>query len=111
MKKSTKKEYVLSQSKDLSAEEVVAKASEDGVSITKAYVYNIRSSSNLKSSAKRNVKRQIVRVNEESESFLTTPRAAPSRYESPRDMLVEAVDALIADRVRLVLSSLAVNQR
>lgn len=108
MRKNTKKEYVLGQPNDVSAEQIVKKAEEDGIKITKAYVYNIRSASKATMKSKKQSSRQLVRV---------APLAKVKREEIPvkidvsdraSDLIVQAIDAIIADRVQRVLSRLAV---
>lgn len=114
MKKNTKKEYVLNQPSDVSAEELVKKAQEEGIKLTKAYVYNIRSASKSKPKAKKSITKQIVRV-------APLPLAKAKRVEPPvvvrdpsmksadlaADLFVQAIDALVADRVHRALSRLA----
>lgn len=111
MRKNTKKEYVLSQPHDVSAEQVVKKAEEDGIKITKAYVYNIRSASKATLKAKKQSAKQTVRV---------APLAKAKRSEDvvkshdldvssrAADLIVRAIDTIVADRVQRVLSRLAV---
>ncbi len=123
MRKNTKKEYVLNQPSETSAEQVVKKAEEEGIKLTKAYVYNIRSAGKSKAKAKAKPKSAkkadkvavriapLAKVNREvaidkSEWKVSSLPASDSRS---KDLLVQAIDALIVERVRVVLLSLAVN--
>jgi sugar-specific transcriptional regulator TrmB len=102
----------------MKAREVVAKAKDEKIFVSEGYVYNIRSS--VKRRASKTIKRGFGRTP-------TIAKITPSQfldgvnydYRAPqlkapassfgRDMLVEAIDQLIVERVRFVLSNLSVN--
>ena len=116
MKKSTKRDFVLKQSADLSAKEVVAKAAEENIKLTEGYVYNIRSSKNSRKKAAPKkvslpsiVKVAPIALSRRGASGLAEKAvlSLDSRQLKATETLVAAIDALVAERVRAVLASLA----
>jgi hypothetical protein len=118
MKKESKRSWVLKQPSTMKAREIVAKAKAEDIVVSEGYVYNIRSAPKRRASKtiKRGVGRAPTIAKITPSQFLDgvnydyrAPRLQAPARSAGRDLLVEAIDQLIIERVRFVLSNLSVS--
>jgi hypothetical protein len=102
----------------MKASEVVAKAKAEDIVLSEGYVYNIRASAKRRSNKtiKKVVGRTPTIAKITPSQFLDgvnydyrAPRLQAPARSAGRDLLVEAIDQLIIERVRFVLSNLSVS--
>jgi hypothetical protein len=119
MKKESKRAWVLKQPSTMKASEVVTKAKAENITLSEGYVYNIRSSKKSRREAPKVIKKILGRAPNVARisptQFLDgvnydyrTPRLKAPSESKGHALLVEAIDQIVAERIRFVLSNLSV---